>query len=148
CSPARFAGGRIIPAGALSSALTEATLGVVTPVVQRWIEDGRRDPERFWDRAAREVHWFKPWDRTFEWTGPAARDAARGADAFAPAFRWFVGGETNLAYNALDLHVERGRAGHAALVWLNERGERRLFTYASLRHEVERAAAALRAQGI
>lgn len=25
-----------------------------------------------------------------------------------PTFKWFVGGETNLAYNALDQHVKRG----------------------------------------
>src|SRR5690606_12113233 len=56
--------------------------------------------------------------------------------------------QTNLCYNALDYHVERGWGGHTALVWLNERGERRLFTYASLLREVERIAAGLRALGI
>src|SRR5207302_5643088 len=37
---------------------------------------------------------------------------------------------------------------HAALIGINERGERRIYTYAQLLHEVERVAAALRGMGI
>jgi acetyl-CoA synthetase len=107
---------------------------LITPSVRRWIDEGRDDPEAFWDRAARELSWFRTWDRVFDWT--------------FPTFRWFIGAETNLAYNALDHHVARGSSGQTALIYLNERGERRLFTYASLLHEVERTAAALRALGI
>jgi acetyl-CoA synthetase len=109
-------------------------VSTVNPVVRRWIEDGLRDPEAFWERAASALPWFKTWDRVFEWT--------------FPTFRWFIGAETNLAYNALDYHVAHGRGGHAALVYLNERGERRVFTYAQLLHAVTRTAAALRGLGI
>jgi acetyl-CoA synthetase len=109
-------------------------MSLITPVVQRWLDDGARDPEAFWARAASEVPWIRPWDRTFEWT--------------PPTFRWFIGGQTNLARNALDYHVARSWGGHAALVYLNERGERRVFTYAQLLHEVTQAAAALRGLGI
>ena len=56
--------------------------------------------------------------------------------------------QTNLAYNALDYHVKRGWGGHTALIYFNERGERRIFTYAQLLYEVERVAAALRGMGI
>ncbi len=107
---------------------------LVNPLVRRWLEDGSSDPDLFWDRAARQLHWFRPWDRTFVWE--------------PPTFRWFVGGQTNLAWNALDHHVEQGRGGHAALVGLNERGERRVFTYAQLLSEVERVAAGLRGLGV
>ena len=65
-----------------------------------------------------------------------------------PTFRWFVGAETNLAYNALDRHVADGRGSHIALIYMNERGERRRFTYTELLALVERIAAALRALGI
>ena len=109
-------------------------MNLVSPIVQRWIEDAREDPEAFWGKAAEELPWLRTWDRVFEWT--------------PPTFRWFIGGQTNLAYNALDYHVKRGWGGHTALVYLNERGERRLFTYAQLLHEVERVAAALRGMGI
>src|SRR4029434_5686819 len=56
--------------------------------------------------------------------------------------------ETNLAYNALDRHVANGRGGHPALIYMNERGERRAFSYAALLALVERIAAGLRALGI
>ena len=107
---------------------------LITPIVNRWIEDGLRDPEGFWERAARELPWFRGWDRVFEWT--------------PPTFRWFIGAETNLAWNALDHHVAHGRGGHAALVYVNERGERAAYTYAQLLFEVKRLAASLRALGL
>jgi acetyl-CoA synthetase len=115
--------------------LSSATVtSLLTPVVQRWVDEGRRDPEAFWARAACGLPWFRTWDRVFEWT--------------FPTFTWFAGARTNLAYNALDHHVARGRGGHAALAYVNERGERRVLTYAQLLFEVKRAAAALRALGI
>ncbi len=109
-------------------------MNLINPIVQRQIDEGLRDPDAFWERAAEEIHWFRHWDQVFEWN--------------YPTFRWFIGGQTNLAYNALDYHVERGWGGHTALIYLNERGEQRLFSYAQLLHEVERTAAALRGMGI
>ena len=109
-------------------------MDLVSPVVRRWIEEARENPEAFWGRAAEQLPWLRKWDRVFEWT--------------PPTFRWFTGGQTNLAYNALDQHVKRGWGEHTALVYINERGERRAFTYAQLLHEVERLAAALRGMGI
>ena len=109
-------------------------MSALSPDTERWIEDSRNDPDTFWARAAAELPWFRPWARAFEWT--------------FPTFRWFIGAETNLAYNALDHHVAQGRGAHPALVYFNERGERRTFTYADLLRYVEAAAAALRAAGI
>src|SRR5947209_1407675 len=109
-------------------------MDLVSPVVQRWIQDAREYPEACWGRAAEQLPWLRTWDRVFEWT--------------PPTFRWFICGQTNLAYNALDHHVKRGWGGHAALIYFNERGERRIFTYAQLLYEVERVAAALRGLGI
>jgi acetyl-CoA synthetase len=109
-------------------------MSLVNPIVQKWIDEGKEDPEAFWGRAADQLPWFRKWDRVLEWT--------------PPTFKWFVGAQTNLAYNALDYHVKRGWGGHAALIYLNERGERRIFTYAQLLYEVERVAAALRGLGI
>ena len=109
-------------------------MDLVSPVVRRWIEEARENPEAFWGRAAEQLPWLRTWDRVFEWT--------------PPTFRWFTGGQTNLAYSALDHHVKRGWGEHTALVYLNERGERQAFTYAQLLHEVEQLAAALRGMGI
>ncbi len=107
---------------------------LITPVVEKWVDEAKQDPEAFWARAANQLPWLRKWDRVLEWT--------------PPTFKWFVGAQTNLAYNALDHHVGRGWGGHTALIYFNERGERRVFTYAQLLHEVKRAAAALRGLGI
>ncbi|MDQ6891285.1 MAG: acetate--CoA ligase [Acidobacteriota bacterium] len=107
---------------------------LINPIVRRWIEDGKSDPEGFWSRAAAELPWFRRWDRAFVWE--------------PPTFRWFDGGMTNLCWNALDHHVECGRGAQAALIALNERGERRTFTYSELLSEVRNAAAALRGIGV
>jgi acetyl-CoA synthetase len=109
-------------------------MDLINPIVRRWLRDGTDDPDAFWARAASKLPWFRPWKETFVWE--------------PPTFRWFAGGSTNLCWNAIDFHVRNGRGGHAALVALNERGERRVFTYAQLLSDVERVAAALRGMGI
>jgi len=106
----------------------------LNPTVRKWVQDAKSDPEGFWGRAADKLPWFRKWDRVLDWT--------------PPTFKWFVGGETNLAYNALDRHVKAGWGGHTALIYVSERGERRLFSYAQLLHEVEKLSAALRGMGI
>lgn len=105
-----------------------------TDVVQRWRDEARTDPDAFWAKAANQLHWFQPWDEVFVWE--------------RPTFRWFAGGETNIAFNALDRHVQSGRGDTTALIYANERDERRTFTYAQLLGEVERIAAALRGMAI
>ncbi len=107
---------------------------LITPTIQRLIDEGRRDPDGLWARAAGDLPWFRTWDRVFEWD--------------PPTFRWFVGGKTNLGYNAVDRHVLEGNGGRAALVYINERGDRVVQTYAQLLHEVKRVSAALRALAI
>ncbi len=107
---------------------------LIPPQVKALVEAARADPEGFWARAARALPWARTWDRVYR------RDGA--------SFRWFEGGITNLCANALDRHVESGRAGRAALVYANERGDRRVMTYGQLLHEVRRLAAALRGMGV
>ena len=93
-----------------------------------------RDPEGFWGAAADLVHWFRAPTRTFE--------------PDPPSFRWFVGGRTNLSYNAVDAHVLAGRGERPALIAVDEAGGRRTLTYAELLTEVRRVAAGLRAAGV
>ena len=106
----------------------------VNPIANKWRKDATADPIAFWERAAADLPWFRKWDEVFRWD--------------FPEFRWFSGARTNIAYNAIDRHVKRGWGGHAALAYANERGERQVFTYSQLKHEVERIAAALRGMGI
>ena len=109
-------------------------MDLVNPIIRRWQQDAHDDPEAFWAKAADRLPWFRRWDRVFEWD--------------QPTFRWFIGAQTNISYNCLDHHVQRGWGGHAALIYENERGERQVYTYAQLLEEVKRAAAAMRGIGI
>ncbi len=109
-------------------------MDVINPIVRRWQREAADDIEGFWGRAAEQLPWVRKWDRVFEGT--------------PPIFRWYAGGQTNLAANCLDHHVAQGRGGVTALIYINERGERRLYSYAQLRYEVQRAAAALRGLGL
>ncbi len=109
-------------------------LQLVPPQAKAMVEAARADPEGFWARAASALPWLRPWERTYRREGAS--------------FRWFEGALTNLCANALDRHVQAGRAGQAALVYANERGERRVLTYAQLLHHVRQISAALRGLGV
>ncbi len=111
-----------------------ARMDMINPIVRRWCEDGERDPEGFWARAAEKLPWFRHWDTVLE--------------AHPPTFRWFVGAQTNLSYNCLDHHVSAGQGGRAALIALNEQGDCSTHTYAQLLETVKEIAAALRGLGV
>ncbi|MBL8513465.1 MAG: propionate--CoA ligase, partial [Betaproteobacteria bacterium] len=65
-----------------------------------------------------------------------------------PFAKWFVGGETNLCYNAVDRHLA-SRADQPALVWISSEVEQtRSFTYAQLFEEVNAFAATLKSLGV
>ena len=106
----------------------------INPLVDKWLKDAAHDPDAFWERAAQSLPWFRTWDSVFDWN--------------FPQFRWFSGAETNLAYNCVDRHAQGPNRGRAALVYVNERGERVVLTYAQLHHHVARISAALRGMGI
>jgi acetyl-CoA synthetase len=97
-------------------------------------ERARRDPEAFWAEAARELHWFKPWDTVLEWNSPWAK--------------WFVGGRLNASYNCLDRHVKTWRKTKAALVWEGEPGDERVLTYQDVWREVNKLANVLKELGV
>src|SRR5580692_6535304 len=92
------------------------------------------DPEGFWADIARELHWFKPWDKVLEWDVPWAK--------------WFLGGKINLSYNCLDRHVDTWRKNKAAIIWESEPGEVRTLTYQQLLTEVKKFANVLKSLDI
>ena len=92
------------------------------------------DPEAFWADIARELHWFKPWDKVLEWNAPWAK--------------WFLGGKINLSYNCLDRHLDTWRKNKAAIIWESEPGEVRTLTYQQLHAEVQKFANVLKSLGI
>ncbi|MCW4245685.1 MAG: propionyl-CoA synthetase [Candidatus Thiodiazotropha taylori] len=94
------------------------------------------DPEAFWGDVAQGLHWDKPWDQVL--------------DASAqPSPRWFVGGQLNTCYNALDRHIEAGNGDRLALIYDSPvTDSKRSYTYTELRDEVASLAGALTAQGV
>jgi acetyl-CoA synthetase len=92
------------------------------------------DPEAFWASMAKELDWFKPWDKVLEWTPPFAK--------------WFVGGRTNIAYNCLDRHLSTARKNKAAIIWEGEPGDERILTYQGLHREVCKFANVLKQIGV
>lgn len=94
------------------------------------------DPSAFWGVAAEAITWHKKWDAVLDDSNP-------------PFYRWFRGGELNICFNALDRHVECGRADQTALIYDSPvTGLIRKFTYRQLRDEVAKFAGALRSLGV
>ncbi|MFO7676598.1 MAG: acetate--CoA ligase [bacterium] len=92
--------------------------------------------EDFWTKEAGRLHWHRRWSRFL--------DSSR-----EPFYRYFGGGLTNVAFNALDRHVAAGRGGRTALIWESpETGLSRVVSYAELLAEVNAFAAALRSLGV
>jgi len=100
----------------------------------RLYKEAKDDPEGFWAKIARELHWFKPWDRVLEWKLPFAK--------------WFIGGELNISYNCLDRHVATWRRNKAAILWEGEPGDSRTLTYQQLLREVSKCANVLKSLGV
>jgi propionyl-CoA synthetase len=93
-------------------------------------------PEAFWEVAARQIDWIRPATRVLDRSN-------------APLYRWFSGGELNTCYNAVDRHVEQGRADQLALIYDSPvTSTVAQYTYRELRDQVARFAGALRAEGV
>ncbi len=93
-------------------------------------------PAEFWAETAEEVYWYKKWDKVLD-------------DANPPFYRWFRGGLVNSCYNALDRHVESGRADQLALIYDSPvTNIVKKFTYRELLDQVAQFAGVLRSQGV
>jgi propionyl-CoA synthetase len=92
--------------------------------------------EEFWAEAAEAIDWVEPWKHVLD-------------DSRAPMYRWFSGARLNTCYNALDRHVERGRADQVALIYDSPAmGTTKSFTYRELRDQVAKLAGVLLEQGV
>lgn len=95
-----------------------------------------KDPVGFWGEVAECVTWYRKWDKVLDDTNP-------------PFYRWFVGGELNTCYNALDRHVENGRGDQVAIIYDSPvTGVVKNITYREALAEVERFAGALKSLGV
>ncbi|XP_060695286.1 acyl-CoA synthetase short-chain family member 3, mitochondrial isoform X1 [Hemiscyllium ocellatum] len=94
------------------------------------------EPEEFWSECAQEISWFKPWQKTLEFSNP-------------PFARWFVDGEINVCYNALDRHVENGLGDQIAIIHDSPVTDtKEIITYKEALEKVSRLAAVLVQHGV
>ncbi len=93
------------------------------------------DRDSFWTEEARRIHWQRRFDQVLDYSRP-------------PFARWFVGGQTNLCYNALDRHLAT-RGDQPALVYIStETDSEKSYTYRELHAAVNVMAAVIAAQGV
>jgi propionyl-CoA synthetase len=93
------------------------------------------DRDAFWTEEAKRIHWHKPFGKVLDFSRP-------------PFAKWFIGGETNLCFNALDRHIKE-RGDQKALVWISTEVEQtRTFTYRELLGEVNKVAAMMQSLGV
>ena len=95
-----------------------------------------RDPEAFWAEAAREIDWIRKPSRIF--------DPQAGVYG-----HWFPDATCNTCYNALDRHVNNGRADQTAIIYDSPiTGAKAKFTYAQVLDEVKALGAVLQEMGV
>lgn len=103
---------------------------------QEIYEESITSPEKFWGEAANEIAWYKRYS--------AVLDSSN-----QPFYRWFPDGELNTCYNAIDYHVENGRARQVAIIYDSPvTNTVKKITYGELLEQVSRLAGVLTAKGI
>ncbi len=99
------------------------------------LKDAAKNPVKYWEKAADDICWFKPWTKTLD-------------DSKKPFYKWFVGGKTNLAFNAIDRHMGTKTENKKAIIWEDETGRTRQFTYREVYNEVNKLVNALSDLGV
>ncbi|MFN3953552.1 MAG: propionyl-CoA synthetase [Pararhodobacter sp.] len=94
------------------------------------------DPNGFWLKQATAIDWVEAPQRALY-------------DDRAPIYEWFKDARVNTCWNALDRHVEGGRAEQVALIYDSPvTGTKEQITYRALRDRVAQLAGALQARGV
>ncbi|HPV41994.1 MAG TPA: propionyl-CoA synthetase [Spirochaetota bacterium] len=103
---------------------------------QKAYEESIKNPESFWGKAAQDVKWSKKYSKVLD-------------DSGKPFYRWFIDGELNTCYNAIDYHIEQGRGEQVAIIYDSPvTGKVQKITYKEFRDEVALFAGALKDNGI
>ncbi|XP_074032987.1 acyl-CoA synthetase short-chain family member 3, mitochondrial isoform X3 [Leptinotarsa decemlineata] len=106
------------------------------PCYESVYEESIKHPERFWAKVGQLVTWSKPWKRVLD-------------NSYEPFTKWFVGGELNACYNAIDRHIEAGKGSKVALIYDSPLlGVVRKVTYYELYEKVPKLAGLLARLGV
>jgi propionyl-CoA synthetase len=99
-------------------------------------DQSMNDPDGFWGSIAQDCHWYKKWDKVLD-------------DSNKPFYRWFTGGETNTCYNAVDLHVQKGRGNQDAIIYDSPVTDTiQKYTFLELKDQVSKFAGVLASKGV
>ncbi len=107
-------------------------MGKYDEVFQHSIEN----PEEFWGEAAKSITWYDEPKQILD-------------DSNAPFYKWFPGGRMNTCYNAIDRHVEGGRADQTAIIYDSPVTKTiKKISYKELQEKVAIFAGGLASQGV
>jgi len=91
--------------------------------------------DAFWTKEAKRIDWHTPFTQVLDYQNP-------------PFAKWFVGGKTNLCYNAIDRWLDT-QADEPALIWVStEVNQEITYSRQDLYREVNTVAAMLVEQGV
>ena len=108
----------------------------MTSKYQEIYSNSIKDPEKFWKEVSNDIFWYKKPNKILNSNTP-------------PFYKWFEDGITNTCYNAVDLHVEKGRGDKIAIIYDSPiTNSKKNITYAQLKNQVSIFAGALANQGI
>ncbi len=94
------------------------------------------NPEEFWAEAAKNITWYKEYDKVLDSSNP-------------PFYKWYPGGKMNTCYNAIDRHVENGRADQTAIIYDSPvTNTIRKISYKELLDQVSTFAGVLKGMGV
>jgi propionyl-CoA synthetase len=93
------------------------------------------DPQAFWDNEAKLIDWKEPYKQVLDYSKP-------------PFTKWFVGGKTNLCYNAVDRWAAKQGDKPALIAISTETDSEKVYTFKELQAEVMRAAAMMKSLGV
>ena len=94
------------------------------------------DPGQFWGNAAEEIHWYTKPSKVLD-------------TSESPHGKWFVDGELNTCFNAVDRHVEAGRGEDIALIYDSPvTSTVRKFSFSELQDLTAKFAGVLKTKGV
>src|SRR5690606_4267656 len=99
------------------------------------IKKANKNPIKFWEEAARELEWEKPFTNVLD-------------DSQAPFYKWYTDGKCNIVHNVLDRHMGTPVEKKVAILWESDEGKKKKLTYKQLNSEVCKMANGLKSLGI
>jgi acetyl-CoA synthetase len=89
---------------------------------------------KFWEKEAEKLAWFKRWDKTLVWNKPVAQ--------------WFKDGLINASYACVDIHAKSWKKNKIAILWEDENHNTSVLTYESLYNLINEYAFTLQKHGV